>query len=71
MRQRYFRRGYGTAARRDKGGSIRPLRPRTAGVLFGLLYLVYRRPHERAEDVHELGSAEELEVRMTAIDENV
>jgi O-antigen/teichoic acid export membrane protein len=43
----------------------------TAGVLFGLLYLVYRRPHERAEDVPEAGSPEELEVRLAAIDENV
>ena len=43
----------------------------TAGVLFGLLYLVYRRPHERAEDVPEAGSPEELEARLAAIDENV
>jgi O-antigen/teichoic acid export membrane protein len=43
----------------------------TAGVLFALLYLVYRRPHERAEDVPEAGSAEELEARLAAIDENV
>jgi O-antigen/teichoic acid export membrane protein len=42
-----------------------------AGVLFGLLVLVYRRPHERAEDVPEAGSAEELEARLAAIDENV
>jgi O-antigen/teichoic acid export membrane protein len=43
----------------------------TAGVLLALLYLVYRRPHERAEDVPQLGSPEELEARLAAIDENV
>ncbi len=43
----------------------------TAGVLFALLYLVYRRPHERAEDVPTEGSPEELEARLAAIDENV
>ncbi len=43
----------------------------TAGILFALLYLVYRRPHERAEDVPEAGSAEELEARLASIDENV
>jgi O-antigen/teichoic acid export membrane protein len=43
----------------------------TAGILFGLLYLVYRRPRERAEDVPEAGSPEELEARLAAIDENV
>jgi O-antigen/teichoic acid export membrane protein len=43
----------------------------TASILFGLLYLVYRRPHERAEDIPESGSPEELEVRLAAIDENV
>jgi O-antigen/teichoic acid export membrane protein len=43
----------------------------TAGVLFALLYLVYRRPHGRAEDVPEAGSSEELEARLAAIDENV
>jgi O-antigen/teichoic acid export membrane protein len=42
----------------------------TAGVLFGLLYLIYRRPHERAEDVPAPGSAEELELRLAAVDEN-
>ena len=42
-----------------------------AGVLFALLYCVYRRPHERAEDVPEPGSPEELEARLAAIDENV
>jgi O-antigen/teichoic acid export membrane protein len=43
----------------------------TAGVLFSLLYLAYRRPHERAEDVPEAGSPEELEARLASIDENV
>jgi O-antigen/teichoic acid export membrane protein len=42
-----------------------------AGVLFSLLYYVYRRPHERAEDVPEPGSGEELEARLALIDENV
>jgi O-antigen/teichoic acid export membrane protein len=42
-----------------------------AGVLFSLLYLVYRRPHERAEDVPQPGSAEEFEVRVGMLDENV
>jgi O-antigen/teichoic acid export membrane protein len=41
----------------------------TAGLLFGLLYFIYRRPHERAEDVPEAGSPEELEMRL-ALDEN-
>lgn len=43
----------------------------TASVLFCLLYLVYRRPHERAEDVPEAGSPEELEATLASIDENV
>jgi O-antigen/teichoic acid export membrane protein len=43
----------------------------TAGVLFSLLFLIYRRPHERVEDVPEAGSAEELEARLAAIDESV
>ncbi|HWC08518.1 MAG TPA: lipopolysaccharide biosynthesis protein [Solirubrobacterales bacterium] len=43
----------------------------TAGILFGLLYLVYRNPHERPEDVPEPGSPEELEARLASIDENV
>ena len=43
----------------------------TAGILFCLLYLVYRRPHGRAEDVPAAGSAEELEAKLAAIDENV
>jgi O-antigen/teichoic acid export membrane protein len=42
----------------------------TAGVLFALLYLVYRYPHGRAEDVPREGSTEELELRLAAIDEN-
>ena len=42
-----------------------------AGVLFSLLYYVYRRPHERPEDVPMPGSAEELEAELAMIDENV
>lgn len=42
-----------------------------AGVLFSLLYLVYRHPRERAEDVPQPGSAEEFEVRVGMLDENV
>jgi O-antigen/teichoic acid export membrane protein len=42
-----------------------------AGLLLALLLLIYRRPRERAEDVPEPGSAEELETRMAAIDESV
>lgn len=42
----------------------------TAGLLLGLLYLIYRRPHERAEDVPAPGSPEELELRLAAVDEN-
>lgn len=42
-----------------------------AGVLFSLLYYVYRRPHERAEDVPGPGSGEELEARLTMLDEQV
>ena len=42
-----------------------------AGVLFSLLYLVYRHPHERAEDVLDPGSTEELELRLRMLDENV
>ncbi len=41
-----------------------------AGVLLSLLYYVYRRPHERAEDIPAPGSPEELEVRLAAIDDN-
>ncbi|HUB99756.1 MAG TPA: hypothetical protein VMS11_08025, partial [Solirubrobacterales bacterium] len=42
-----------------------------AGLLFALLYYVYRRPHERAEDVPEPGSGEELEARLAMLDEQV
>ncbi len=42
-----------------------------AGVLFALLYYVYRRPHERAEDVPEPGSGEEIEARLAMLDEQV
>jgi O-antigen/teichoic acid export membrane protein len=42
-----------------------------AGVLFSLLYMVYRHPHERAGDVPLPGSGEELEARLAMIDENV
>ncbi|HEU5062978.1 MAG TPA: hypothetical protein VFT79_07475 [Solirubrobacterales bacterium] len=42
----------------------------TAGVLFALLYLVYRHPRGREEDVPREGSTEELELRLASIDEN-
>ena len=42
----------------------------TAGVLFALLYLIYRRPHGRPEDIPREGSTEELELRLASIDEN-
>jgi O-antigen/teichoic acid export membrane protein len=42
-----------------------------AGLLLGLLFLIYRRPYERREDVPEAGSAEELEARLATIDESV
>ncbi len=42
----------------------------TAGVLFALLYLVYRRPHGRLEDIPREGSTEQLELRLASIDEN-
>ncbi len=42
-----------------------------AGLLFSLLYWVYRRPHERAEDVPAPGSGEELEARLAMLDEQV
>lgn len=42
-----------------------------AGALFSLLYLAYRQPRERTEDVPQPGSAEEFEVRVGMLDENV
>ncbi|MDQ3725648.1 MAG: hypothetical protein M3335_07145 [Actinomycetota bacterium] len=42
----------------------------TAGVLFALLYLLYRHPHGRPEDIPKEGSTEELELRLASIDEN-
>jgi O-antigen/teichoic acid export membrane protein len=42
----------------------------SAAVLLGLLFLIYRRPHERVEDVPLPGSSEELELRLAAVDEN-
>jgi O-antigen/teichoic acid export membrane protein len=42
----------------------------TAGVLFAVLYAIYRRPHERLEDIPREGSTEELELRLASIDEN-
>lgn len=42
-----------------------------AGLLFSLLYLAYRHPHERPEDILEPGSTEEFEVRIGMLDENV
>ncbi len=42
----------------------------TAGVLFALLYLVYRHPHGREEDIPREGSTEEMELRLASIDEN-
>jgi len=43
----------------------------TAGLLLGLLFVIYRRPHERAEDVPQSGSAEELEAQLAAVDESL
>jgi len=40
-----------------------------AAMLLSLLFLSYRRPHERAEDVPAAGSSEELEARLAAADE--
>jgi O-antigen/teichoic acid export membrane protein len=40
-----------------------------AMLLFGLLFAIYRRPHERPEDVPRAGSTEELEARLAAADE--
>jgi O-antigen/teichoic acid export membrane protein len=41
----------------------------SAGLLAGLLYLLYRRPHGRAEDIPSPGSPAELEARLAAADE--
>ncbi len=40
-----------------------------AGLLLGLLFLIFRRPHERLEDVPAAGSAQELETQLAAVDE--
>ena len=42
----------------------------TAGILLSLLYLIYRRPVERPEDVPQMGSTAELEARLAAADES-
>jgi len=42
-----------------------------AGVLFALLYWVYRRPHAHKGDTPRPGSPEELEARLAILDENV
>jgi O-antigen/teichoic acid export membrane protein len=42
-----------------------------AGLLFSLLYLAYRHPRERTEDMLQPGSSEELELRVGMLDENV
>ncbi len=42
-----------------------------AAALLAMLYLIYRHPHERAEDVPMPGSPEELEAELAMIDENV
>jgi O-antigen/teichoic acid export membrane protein len=42
-----------------------------AGLLLALLYAVYRRPHERSEDIPAAGSPEELEIRLATLDENL
>ncbi len=39
-------------------------------LLLGLLYLIYRRPHERPEDIPAAGSSEELEAQLAAADES-
>jgi O-antigen/teichoic acid export membrane protein len=41
----------------------------TAVILCGLLYLLYRQPHPRREDVFEPGSAMEVEAQLAAADE--
>ncbi|HEX9967717.1 MAG TPA: hypothetical protein VGB06_07210, partial [Solirubrobacterales bacterium] len=40
-----------------------------AGLLLALLFAIYRRPHERAEDIPLAGSGEALEARLAAVDE--
>ena len=40
-----------------------------AALLCGLLYLLYRRPQVRPEDVVEPGSPQEIEARLAAADE--
>lgn len=40
-----------------------------AGLLFGLLYLIYRNPKERADDLLSPGSATEVEAQLAAADE--
>ena len=40
-----------------------------AGLLYGLLYIVYRRPVEHPEDVPTPGSVEELEAQLASADE--
>ncbi len=41
----------------------------TAGLLLTLLFIIYRRPHVRAEDIPLAGSTEELETRLAAAEE--
>jgi O-antigen/teichoic acid export membrane protein len=41
----------------------------SAGLLLSALYAIYRRPHERTEDIPLAGSDEELEARLAAVDE--
>jgi O-antigen/teichoic acid export membrane protein len=41
----------------------------TAGLLLTTLFIIYRRPHERAEDIPLAGSTEELETRLAAAEE--
>ena len=41
-----------------------------AAALLSLLYYAYRRPREHVEDIPAVGSPEELEVRLAAIDDN-
>lgn len=38
-------------------------------LLLGLLFAIYRRPHERPEDIPAAGSSEELETQLAAADE--